>query len=124
MNSKKYIYTVLTFCLWSILAFTALEVNAQTVYVTKTGKKYHKGHCHYLRSSKISTTKHSAIQRGFTQCSYCLAWQKPSLPENGTAPSGSEMMLQAVCTFHHRSDAKNEERMNSLYMSSKESVVL
>lgn len=41
------------------------------VYVTKTGKKYHKSDCSYLRQSKIKTTLKAAIADGFTACSRC-----------------------------------------------------
>lgn len=42
-----------------------------TVYITKTGEKYHKDDCSYLRKSKIATTKADAIDRGYTPCSKC-----------------------------------------------------
>ena len=42
-----------------------------TVYVTKTGKKYHTSFCRYLSKSKIETTKKAAISSGFTACSIC-----------------------------------------------------
>ena len=44
---------------------------ATTVYVTKTGAKYHLGSCSYLRQSKISTNKAKAIKEGYTACSRC-----------------------------------------------------
>lgn len=43
------------------------------VYVTKTGEKYHKGTCRYLRQSKIKTTKQEAIKNGYSACSVCKA---------------------------------------------------
>ncbi len=42
-----------------------------TVYITKTGKKYHVTSCGYLRQSKISIGKNDAISRGYTPCSKC-----------------------------------------------------
>lgn len=42
-----------------------------TVYITKTGKKYHISSCGYLRQSKISIGKNDAINKGFTPCSKC-----------------------------------------------------
>lgn len=42
-----------------------------TVYVTKTGDKYHRSSCSYLRNSKISINKNDAISQGYTACSRC-----------------------------------------------------
>lgn len=41
------------------------------VYITRTGRKYHLGHCSYLRSSKIPVTLREAKKRGCTACSRC-----------------------------------------------------
>lgn len=42
-----------------------------TVYITRTGKKYHRGSCRYLKKSKIKTTLKDACARGFTPCKVC-----------------------------------------------------
>ena len=44
---------------------------SSTVYITDTGSKYHRGSCSYLRSSKHSISKNSAISQGYTACSRC-----------------------------------------------------
>lgn len=41
-----------------------------TVYITRTGKKYHRGSCSYLRSSKIPISLTEA-KRGYSPCSVC-----------------------------------------------------
>jgi len=41
------------------------------VYVTKTGEKYHRGTCQYLRLSKIEITLDAAIRQGYDPCSVC-----------------------------------------------------
>lgn len=41
------------------------------VYITRTGSKYHKGTCSYLRQSKIEITLSDAVDRGYTACSRC-----------------------------------------------------
>ena len=51
----------------SVLDETLQEV---TVYVTRTGKKYHRGSCSYLRRSKIPTSLAEAKQR-YGPCSRC-----------------------------------------------------
>lgn len=43
----------------------------RTVYVTKTGEKYHASGCQYLKKSKIPMSKSSAISSGYTACSRC-----------------------------------------------------
>ena len=41
------------------------------VYITKTGKKYHRSSCSYLRRSKIPISLKDACDRGYTPCSRC-----------------------------------------------------
>lgn len=42
-----------------------------TVYITKTGAKYHTSSCRYLSQSKISISKKEAISKGYTACKVC-----------------------------------------------------
>jgi len=42
-----------------------------TVYVTKTGKKYHRDGCRYLSKSKIAVSLSEAKARGYGPCSVC-----------------------------------------------------
>jgi hypothetical protein len=42
-----------------------------TVYITRTGKKYHRAGCRYLAKSMISVSLKEAKQRGFGPCSVC-----------------------------------------------------
>jgi len=42
-----------------------------TVYITKTGKKYHSSGCRYLSKSRIPISLTKAKQRGYTACSVC-----------------------------------------------------
>lgn len=41
------------------------------VYVTASGKKYHKADCKYLRSSSSRLTRSEAEEQGYTPCSVC-----------------------------------------------------
>jgi hypothetical protein len=41
------------------------------VYVTRTGNRYHKGWCSYLRYSKFRMSRNDAIARGLTPCLRC-----------------------------------------------------
>jgi len=47
------------------------EPLTETVYVTKTGKKYHRENCRFLSSSKIPIPLTEAKQKGYTPCSAC-----------------------------------------------------
>ncbi len=41
------------------------------VYVTKTGEKYHRDGCQYLRKSQIAISLSNAKLQGYTPCSKC-----------------------------------------------------
>jgi beta-lactamase superfamily II metal-dependent hydrolase/soluble P-type ATPase len=43
----------------------------QTVYITKTGKKFHRNGCRSLSKSKISISRSNAIKKGYSPCSVC-----------------------------------------------------
>lgn len=63
------------------------ELSAQTVYVTKTGKKYHKSNCHYLKNSKTEITFEKAIDLYYTACSVCkpnAQWSPLSIRSTST----------------------------------------
>jgi hypothetical protein len=49
----------------------AQEPKSQTVYATRTGKRYHRDGCRYLASSKIPMTLKDAKARGLTPCKVC-----------------------------------------------------
>lgn len=63
---KRYLI-LLTFT----LALLATNVFSQTVYITKTGKKYHNENCRYLSKSKISIDLSDAIAKGYGACKVC-----------------------------------------------------
>ena len=69
MKIKK---TLVIIVLLLFAAATVCAASADTVvYITRTGAKYHRGSCSYLRQSKIETTLGSAVSRGYTPCSRC-----------------------------------------------------
>jgi hypothetical protein len=47
------------------------QTKEQTVYITKTGKKYHTASCRYLSKSKIPISLKDAKANGYTPCSVC-----------------------------------------------------
>jgi hypothetical protein len=60
--------------LWLFISScSGTRTEAQTVYVTKTGTKYHNSSCRYLKSS-FPISLLDAEQKGYTPCGVC----KPS----------------------------------------------
>ena len=49
----------------------AEDPQSVTVYITRTGKKYHRDGCRYLSQSKIKTTLKEAKPNGYTPCKVC-----------------------------------------------------
>ena len=49
----------------------AAAADDTVVYITKTGKKYHRSSCRYLSKSKIKTTLKKARAQGYTPCKVC-----------------------------------------------------
>lgn len=48
------------------------DAATETVYVTKSGKKYHHDGCQYLKKSKIAISLDEAVAEGYTPCSKCF----------------------------------------------------
>jgi hypothetical protein len=60
------------FVLWLLLTgCSTASSEAQTVYLTKTGSKYHAEGCRYLSRSKIPVTLAIAKEQGYEPCSVC-----------------------------------------------------
>jgi len=47
------------------------DKKTETVYVTRTGKKYHRENCRYLGSSKIPMSLKDAQAKGYMPCKVC-----------------------------------------------------
>ena len=47
------------------------DPQAQTVYITRTGKNYHRDGCRHLASSKIVISLKDAKAKGYTPCKVC-----------------------------------------------------
>lgn len=54
-----------------VAAESGEQPRAQTVFVTRTGTKYHRPGCQYLRRSSIPLTLTEAKRRHYTPCSIC-----------------------------------------------------
>lgn len=59
------------FLLIFFLLIGSVSIKAQTVYITKTGEKYHEKSCHHLSKFSISISLEDAKDRGYTPCKVC-----------------------------------------------------
>jgi len=76
----------------------ACEMPAQNVYVTKTGEKYHKTTCHYLKNSKKEITLEVALERGFTACSLCKPTIKAEAKTLKPVENTQQLKIEPVST--------------------------
>lgn len=65
MTTKRCAFLLVFICVLASSLFS------QTVYVTKTGTKYHAEYCRYLSKSKIAISLEDAVGRGYSPCKVC-----------------------------------------------------
>ena len=51
---------------------TDAETDAETVYVTHAGTKYHKDGCTHLNDTKLKLSRTEAIRQGYEPCAVCF----------------------------------------------------
>ena len=75
MKNVKVLCAVVFSFAFIVASTPVVEVQAATgtttVYVTKTGEKYHTSGCSYLRKSKIEKDLSTAVDEGYEPCSRC-----------------------------------------------------
>jgi hypothetical protein len=82
-----------------LLLFSIIFANnliAQTVYTTKTGEKYHKENCRFLKYSKKETTIRKAKGLGFLACKVCKPTIKNTSHKNNTRSLSSSKKKQTT----------------------------
>lgn len=67
-----------------------------TVYITKTGEKYHTSGCQYLKKSKISISLQDAVSSGYTACSKC---HPPQLTETTPVTQTTPASIQQATGY-------------------------
>jgi micrococcal nuclease len=76
-----------------ILLLFAVAITAcseeSVVYITETGRKYHREGCRYLERSKIPIHLSTAFSMGYEPCGHC----NPPLPAAGISPPTESPML-------------------------------
>jgi hypothetical protein len=80
-----------------LLLLFCTAVQAQTVYITKTGEKYHQEACRYLSKSKISIELKKAKENGYTACSVC---------SGGTATPKEKATVSQQCSGKTKADSR------------------
>lgn len=48
-----------------------IDFKEETVYITRTGEKYHKEGCFHLRKSKFGISLENAVNQGYEPCKHC-----------------------------------------------------
>ena len=89
-----------------IFALLIGNVFSQTVYVTKTGEKYHSDNCTYLSKSKIEISLSDALAKGYTACSKCNPPTKVNQSQTQTGnqkptnapPANNNTVKETQCT--------------------------
>lgn len=51
---------------------SAAQTDAETVYVTHAGTKYHKDGCMHLNDTKLKISRAEAIRQGYEPCAVCF----------------------------------------------------
>jgi len=85
MKLKKQLLTLLLVVgmIFSLSLTTFAASGNTTVYVTRTGEKYHSNGCQYLRKSQIAISLQDAVNSGYDACSRC---NPPILTTSAPAP--------------------------------------
>jgi hypothetical protein len=96
-----------------ILFFISLPLHgfSETVFVTRTGHRYHKDDCYFLKSSKISIELSAAENSDYTACSICFGASGASTSNTtesskyiryGAPIGGSVLLLGGLAYAYYR----------------------
>lgn len=94
-----------------LLLLVTVLTEAQTVYITKTGSKYHTSGCRYLSRSKIPISLEDAIRR-YSPCSVCRP--PTSVIPKTTARPAEQMTSTSSSTTAKISTSVSETASTSL----------
>jgi len=68
--------SILSFLLFALFYLTVNLSQAQTVYVTEGGKKYHMKNCSVVSTGKKGLELNDAKKKGYSACSVCKPDEK------------------------------------------------
>ena len=86
-------------------------VKQETVYITQTGKRYHRAECRYLHS-KIKTNTKKALKAGYTPCKVCKPGGK-SRDINATGSTGKVSNRRCIAKTKKGTQCKRSASSNS-----------
>lgn len=82
MKLNRFLATAILF-----LAMSFARLNAQTVYITENGKKYHAKNCSLVKTGKKGIELKDAQKQGYEPCKICkadmIAEDKSKKPKKG-----------------------------------------
>jgi hypothetical protein len=85
-----------------VASFCSGLAPAQTVHITKTGEKYHRAGCRYLKQSDNAIELKDALSSGYEACKICKPPQTINLPEKKaeerTAGSAQDPAASVQCS--------------------------
>lgn len=94
------------------------NTEAQTVYTTKTGSKYHREDCRYLSHSKYPVALDKAQSRGYEACKVCkppttVTDKNPVIDKTKTVdpPKPERTAVASQCTATAKSTGNRCKRM-------------
>lgn len=87
MKNLQFLFFFLVTSVW-------FQIGAQTVYVTKTGEKYHTSSCRYLKYSKIPKTLDEVSSLGYVACGVC----KPSNSNSSSSEKSNNLLHTSSST--------------------------
>jgi len=91
-----------------LLTFLIVNVFSQTVYITKTGAKYHTEGCRYLSKSKISIDLAEAITKGYGACSVC----KPPTKVSSSTATQTKSTNSEINSTTNQSSSTNTQSIS------------
>ena len=68
--------SIISFVLFALFYLTVNFSQAQTVYVTETGKKFHMKNCTNAKTGKTGMEYSEAKKKGYTACGICKPDEK------------------------------------------------
>lgn len=86
-----------------------------TVYITKTGEKYHASGCSSLSKSRIATTLSDAVSRGYSPCSRCEPPTRSNTPRATPRPSTDSPSGQCQATTQKGTRCSRRAKAGSRY---------
>ena len=91
-------------------------INAQTVYYTPSGAKYHQANCRMVKNVSNKTNLNSALEKGLSACKICKPISGLGISSSGTKkPVGTETTVQCKGTTKSGSRCKHKTKMGNGY---------